>query len=406
MKKVLLALFIYFNFATAIFANKTDIYFSNGILTIERDAIENSLLLKNEIKERLYNGASESFEEDINKISYAYNQTKGFFYDVIESGLQKLLPESPDAMRVWASSLMNATEKSDLSEQLEAYKQSHSNGNKILIVAHSQGNLFANRINAALFNPDYLHIIHIAAPTDEFTSEDVVGWDNDLVAWGGFWHDTLTECNVRKVAWTNLSPQNITPSFKPFSEYMYKEQIDTFDKSPLYTVREPYLLGHLNSLVHAFTFYMGQPLKEDLFNNTSILPLVLQKPTSYKKIPNAIDGGDLIDTQARDKILEYIQIQLATNSNTPDPDTGGGTDTNTTTNPDTNTTTTPTEFDYKNACNDIAFPDPIPTELETSINDIITTAGDSIAAPIVCPLIDAAVTAYNLTNGGDIPSPF
>ena len=396
MKKVLYFIIICSIFVNHIYANKTDIYFGNGILTIEIDAKKNSELLEKEIKDKIYNGNNTLFNKDINKVSYAYNQTKGFFYDVIESGLQKLLPESPDAMRVWASSLMNATEKSDLSEQLEAYKQSHSNGNKILIVAHSQGNLFANRVNAALFNPDYLHIIHIAAPTDEFTSEDVVGWDNDLVAWGGFWHDTLTECNVRKVAWTNLSPQNITPSFKPISEYVYKEQIDTFDKSPLYTVREPYLLGHLNSLVHAFTFYMGQPLKEDLFNNTSPLPLVLQKPTSYKKIPNAINGSDLMDTQTRDKILEYIQIQLATNTNTPSPDTGGDSD--------TNTTTPPTEFDYKNACNDIAFPDPIPTELETSINDIITTAGESVAAPIVCPLIDAAVTAYNLTNVGGLPS--
>ena len=73
---LLLSLF----FSSVTFANKTDIYFGNGILTIEKDAQMNSELLYDEIKANIYNGNKVSFEEDINKVSYAYNQTKGFFY--------------------------------------------------------------------------------------------------------------------------------------------------------------------------------------------------------------------------------------------------------------------------------------------------------------------------------------
>jgi peptidoglycan hydrolase-like protein with peptidoglycan-binding domain len=85
---------------------------------------------------------------------------------------------------------------------------------------------------------------------------------------------------------------------------------------------------------------MGEPLKEDIANqgfwNTIKSVISQPKASHYKKIPNAIDGTDLVDTQARDKILGYIKTQLAKNS-TP-PDNGG--DDNTTTPPDNNDTNT------------------------------------------------------------------
>ena len=45
----------------------------------------------------------------------------------------------------------------------------------------------------------------------------------------------------------------------------------------------------------------------------------------------------------------------------------------------------------------------MPSELTTSINTLIENAGSGIVADVVCPLIQTAVTAYNLSNGGGLP---
>jgi len=75
-------------------AAKTDIYFGNGIMTIERDAQYNAeKILKTKIKESF---GENFYNTHINKVSYSYNQTKGFVRDILESGAQKILPEDPD----------------------------------------------------------------------------------------------------------------------------------------------------------------------------------------------------------------------------------------------------------------------------------------------------------------------
>lgn len=83
----------------------------------------------------------------------------------------------------------------------------------------------------------------------------------------------------------------------------------------------------------------------------------------------------------------------------------GNPDTNTT-NPDNNDTTGGgggSNFDFTTACSITDLPEPLPEELSTSINTIIEEAGDTIAAAVVCPLIQTTVTAYNLANGGGLP---
>ena len=86
MKKISIILILFYTF---LFAQKTDVYFGNGILTIEIDAIKNTKLLKKEICNNLFSGNEAEMKKQINKISYAYNQTEGMIRDLLESSHQK-----------------------------------------------------------------------------------------------------------------------------------------------------------------------------------------------------------------------------------------------------------------------------------------------------------------------------
>ena len=367
-----------------LFAQSTDVYFANGILTKPETAHSNANLLK-----RLIN------HPNVPKVYIAYNHTFDSHFvkggpDLFESLLQKL--SIIKQLDEWLSNDERVTvHQFDLDNQLSAFKNSINMGNKVLVVAHSQGNLFINEVYESLKEENMeenFDAVSIASPMFSAIKEDTVtfSWDNDLVA--DLALNPLRKryyCDARKVEW--LKNTYYPKIYMPTDNYIYAEDLEKIYKKE-WIPNEP-VVNTFDPNVHAFTFYMGEALKDG------------ETDEKYREV---FQNRELVSNTLKKKILNKIYEILNNNTNTPDPDTGGGTDTNTTTNPDTNTTTTPTEFDYKNACNNIAFPDPIPTELETSINDIITTAGESIAAPIVCPLIDAAVTAYNLTNVGGLPS--
>ena len=119
----------------------------------------------------------------------------------------------------------------------------------------------------------------------------------------------------------------------------------------------------------------------------------------------------LYSHESKDTICRKIEENL--NDMGVDTSSGGGsnegtedssgTDNNDTSGGDTGTGSETGTFDYKTKCQGFKLPDPIPSELETSINGIIENAGSSIVADVVCPLIDAAVQAYKLQNGGGVP---
>ena len=69
---------------------KTDIYFANGILTVEEDARSNAMdVLEPAIRKELYTSEIEMYK-DIGKVDYAYNQTVGEKLDLWESTYQIL----------------------------------------------------------------------------------------------------------------------------------------------------------------------------------------------------------------------------------------------------------------------------------------------------------------------------
>jgi predicted small secreted protein len=63
----------------------------------------------------------------------------------------------------------------------------------------------------------------------------------------------------------------------------------------------------------------------------------------------------------------------------------------------------PSSFDYTAACSSIEFPDPIPDDLKSTIDGILSSNASNLIKDVVCPLIDTTVKAYNLQNGGDLP---
>ncbi len=88
MKKLILLFILLSSFAFAdIDERKVDVYFANGILTEEEDAIANALLLENLIKQKL---GINQYKQQIGKVTYAYNDTHGFGQDITESVYQVL----------------------------------------------------------------------------------------------------------------------------------------------------------------------------------------------------------------------------------------------------------------------------------------------------------------------------
>jgi len=135
MKKllILLLLFLYpVSSIATIDERKTDVYFANGIKTEKRDAINNSGLLRVAIKDKF---GLNYYNSHIGEVSYAYNQTANLEADLLESLLQKF-------GRDWLTNLFIPSHKTDLSRQVTKYENSIKSGHRVLVVAHSQGNLY------------------------------------------------------------------------------------------------------------------------------------------------------------------------------------------------------------------------------------------------------------------------
>ena len=177
MKKLLLIFLLFvplFVFAE-IDECKTDIYFANGILTKQRTAIDNAGLLEDSIIETF---GFAYYTQKIGKVDYAYNHTIGFFSDGIETFLQKF---------GWLAlrDALGDVHGTDLGRQIQKYKASISSGHKVLVVAHSQGNLFTREAYLGLdpWMRDYFEAISVASPmsADIKAGTPRIDWDNDFV---------------------------------------------------------------------------------------------------------------------------------------------------------------------------------------------------------------------------------
>lgn len=145
----------------------TVVVFGNGIMNTKTDAEDSRDRLKLLLLSTL---PSEEFSKL--KFKLAYNKSYGFLRDLYESAKQKLGSDStitsfwrwvgnwdamPDALQDSAKELALRFDFStqvapeDLANHVAFYRSSILEGNKVLVVSHSQGNFFANAAYSLLF---------------------------------------------------------------------------------------------------------------------------------------------------------------------------------------------------------------------------------------------------------------
>ena len=294
MKKVFLFLILLTSFAfSAIDERKTDIFFGNGVLTDREAAKHNAFkVLEPAIIDTF---GPDYYNQHIGKVAYAYNSTHLWgFGDLIESALQKLDVQSlVDAFLLWKAAI-RTSHSTDLQIQVKAYTNSIAAGHKVLVVAHSQGNLFAADAYNKLpgWMQPYFEAVSVASPmsADIKYGTSRIDWDNDIVpriATLGAVLPKMASCKVRNVEWESNNPFGVG---KPDSDFVRKSDINaTIGKTYHYTARE----NGVNSKVHAFTFYMGDVLKD-----------------GESPILNPFTGKPLSDQSAKTKIMNAIDTKL------------------------------------------------------------------------------------------------
>ena len=287
---------------------KTDVYFANGILTDRIDAVQNMILLEKSIRKDIYGNNEDEMYKHIGEVGYAYNHTYGQVPDLLESMLQKLEWH-------WLTDFFSPSHGTDVSTQVTKYKDSIKNGHKVLVVAHSQGNLFTYDAYKALgeesrngWMQKYFEAISIASPMRADIKQGTlrIDWDNDTVPHiytSGDNNSNDTYNKVRKISWVQLdgTPNDDSTStvlIPPLYGYTNESNIgkiyEIFDGYQ--TIRYKAQEGGMDSNVHAFTFYMGKVIKD---GDTG---LVFQNPFG--------DLGILAYSAARTKIMNEIETKL------------------------------------------------------------------------------------------------
>jgi hypothetical protein len=166
---------------------ETIVYFGNGINTIRKQALDNSEV----IEKRLIASLPEP-EYQLLQFDVAYNDTGGIFIDLLEASIQDLQTDYSRFWRIlggieimpdWFAVIMNEIAASvdkvalvttdSLADQVNDYKTKINEGKKILLVAHSQGNFFANQAYGILNStakPSF-GIVSVANP-DSFVADE------------------------------------------------------------------------------------------------------------------------------------------------------------------------------------------------------------------------------------------
>lgn len=175
-------------------AQKSTIYFINGVLTTRAAAM---LTLYFELEPRVRNVSSGVIQQSCLDFELAYNQTAyrpgasvGYITgikDFLDSGVQRLgesvsnlwnylggLTVMPAALQQQVESIVSTAEVNvvqDLDKHVQLYLQELMTAQKIILVAHSQGNYYANEsyrnlVNVQSIPPNRISIIAVATPSN------------------------------------------------------------------------------------------------------------------------------------------------------------------------------------------------------------------------------------------------
>jgi len=180
---------------------KVDLYYANGIMMMDSEdearedwqARANDLLLNHP-----------ELQKHIGKIDVAYNLSDGMVADMWEAFLQKTQLENTYKIGWFAFKrfigkmpytrglrwMIKASEIASkinaeitLREQVDQYKESINSGHGVVVVAHSQGNLFtAKAFKRMGWRKPYFHTIAVASPHHEIPNGGhAISFDNDMI---------------------------------------------------------------------------------------------------------------------------------------------------------------------------------------------------------------------------------
>ncbi len=298
MKKLLFLLLILSPLiaTAAVDESKTDVYFANGVDTTEKQAWDSAhKTLKPAMKEEIYNNDTTKIDQQIGKFDLLYNETHGLSNDLAEAVLQKISTGNDfmDVFRSYFFGLFSNQVTAIFTREKQVVKISESitSGHKVLVIAHSQGNLFISQVLDSLddWMYDYVYTVRVASPDSniiyDFGNEAGFFWDNDMVGWLGNLRFGDTFNPIRKSDWVDIDPSN-TEQQKPEHYYVEQSQVNQV-LGGKYRAEKPLFYFDFKANTHAFDFYMGEPLKAD--GETLINPFTNQ-PLSTNVGRNAIIG--------------------------------------------------------------------------------------------------------------------
>jgi len=198
--KFILALFL---FSTTLYSNidecKTDIYFGNGVWNSSSEAKKSVKELQNIIDTRIIKG-DPKLQAKYGEVELQYNWSHGKMIDVLETFYQlkeagqiseewfftfvdelmakqvgSIVNQNVKALREQIINLIISAEENDVNDMLEKYyNESLKYGHRVLLVSHSQGNMFANRVYDKI-NPTeykkYFANLQVASPASQVKAE-------------------------------------------------------------------------------------------------------------------------------------------------------------------------------------------------------------------------------------------
>ncbi len=265
MKKILflLCLSVITLYAT-IDERKIDLYYANGIMMLEDEDIARKIW-KQKADDLL--ATDPKIKKYISDIDIAYNISNGFANDMFEAFLQKTALEPAyglgwiafkeliSKIRLVGNAIgMLATMKErtaliihdgTLNTQIAKYKQSIKDGHGVVIVAHSQGNLFTQEAFNSLKDKDawmreYFHTIGVATPGNEIVNNgNGVTFHNDFI--------------------TNVPGSMISNIINNPNKYDYRD----IKRNPLGNIIGDTLFRDAKSIkYHGFDYYLGSGVYE------------------------------------------------------------------------------------------------------------------------------------------------
>ncbi|KPK27056.1 MAG: hypothetical protein AMJ61_07015 [Desulfobacterales bacterium SG8_35_2] len=226
-------------------SKETVVYFGNGIKTTEDEAYDSLNILKKQLHMAL---PTEKYE--LLEFKVSYNGTHGLPLDLLESTLQVLSGNTSRFWRLfwgleiipdWFADkfilLSSVLDKSalvttdSLKNHVTTYKTKIAEGKKVLLVAHSQGNLFGNQAYWLLNSREQ----------QSFGMVSVANVDNNVLGADS----PYTTLETDKVIMALLAAQIALPSrpMEPNTENLDKESADSLGHSFI----ESYMIKSSNS---------------------------------------------------------------------------------------------------------------------------------------------------------------